>query len=244
MISVGVSSTNIGTSTSVVTPAVTPATIGSAFYVVVVQRCATALTVSLPTDTSSNTFVRIGSQIASSTPMAVDRFYCANATGGAGYQVTATRAAGAGSMSVFFVEMIGAASSPLDTSTQTTAFSQETPGAQSLTPGVGGEMLVTLVTTDQFTPTISFTAPSGFTIQQSQLVGNVNGAVGAIATNVVTAATSYNPSWTAPSNNNIVVMDSFQGNANAISTPVSGTPTLAGQTAGRVVGTIIQPQRA
>jgi hypothetical protein len=222
MISAGVSTTNIGTGTTVTTPAVAPAASGSGFYVVVVQRCATALAVNIPTDNKGNTFVRIGTQIASSTPMAVDRFYCPNATGGSGYQVSGVRAAGTGSMSVFFQEMPGAAASPLDQSTQATAFAKLNAGAQSLTPGSGGEMLCTLITTDEFSATpISFTAPAGFTTQQSQLVGNTNGAVGALATDIVTAATSYNPTWVGPSNNNIVIFDSFQGSAGA---PVRQSP--------------------
>ena len=192
------------------TGAVSTALSGSTFYVAISQFGASVIPINLPTDTAGNTYVRIGSQVTNGSSMAWDRFYCAGATGSATLKITGNASAGTNSIGVYFVEITGATASPLDQSSGAGGSGTVAPGSITISPSPNGELLISCMSAQDFTATIPFTAPSGFSILTSQTVGNNNQGNGALATDVVSASGAYNPAWTSPTGQfSAVILDSF-----------------------------------
>lgn len=211
-IGIGVSGIGLQSSgTSVTSGLITPSVSGSSLYVIVSQRGGSAtFTVNIPTDSNSNTYIRIGTQVVGGSDQTIDRFYCSNPLGGA-LTVSAT-GTGTNSYSIFVQEFTGAGwSGTLDQSSTAFGFSTISSGPITISPSASGEALVTFIMSDDFVASIPFVAPSGYTIQQSQAIGNTNAATGAMATIIETSPGTYNATWGTLSGNQLVCLDSFQG---------------------------------
>ncbi len=239
MIAVGQTSkgaTNFtGTAT---TAAVTTGAAGSTFYVGVVQSGATAATINV-TDSKGNVYTAIGTPVGDNNNRWLTRYRCVNGVGGSGHTVTAAETSATNGMTVFLIEILGAAASaPLDQSNTNAAGFVAPPmssGSITLAPGATGELAISLYQSEYSNAAVPFAEANGFTIQQSETNGtSVNGA--AIATKIITAAGAVNASWSDGTGGNFMsgVIDSFKGAtssgaalAAAAASAISATASLA-----------------
>lgn len=211
------------------TSGITTSASGSGFYVVVVTHGSTASTVSIA-DNKSNSYTHI-SQVFDTIQNYVDRFYCPAGTGGSGMTWSATLSPNnAAGIVVIPVELTGAAASSIfDSSSPAAKTGYLTPpissNSFSAAPPSGGEMLLSILTTDVFSAGITFTIPTGFTLVQSNTVssGNITGT--AVAYQVITSnQTAQAVGWNDGSGNQyyIVSLDGLFGLSTSIAVPSFG----------------------
>jgi hypothetical protein len=209
-------------SSTTTTTGITTAATGSGFYVVVSTHGGSASTVTLA-DNNSNTYTHI-SQTFDTSQNYVDRFYVANGAGGSGMTWTATLSPNNSSgIAIIAMEITGAATSSIHDASSPAAVTgaQTTPVSSnsfSATPPSGGELLVSVLTTDIYNSTISFNLPSGYTLVQSQTNSTTNIPATAVAYQVISSSgTEQATGWNYGSTNYnvIVTLDGFLGTSSA-----------------------------
>lgn len=216
--SVGVSTrTNGGTANT--TAAVTTQASGSVFEVAVFTNNASSVTPTI-TDSKSNAYTQIGSVLSDTQQDRIYRFQCPNGTGGASHTATATFGSSQLSIDTILLEMTGCAlPTPLDQSNTGTsgASGTGTPGGVSgtvtLSPPAGGEVLVSLLVTNDTVGSLPFAESSGFTIQASA-ESNANTSLQyAVGTKIVATSGTYQASWGWGGVNvwTACLIDSFKG---------------------------------
>lgn len=195
-----------------------PTTTGSGFIVAVVTTNS-ASDVTAVSDTFSNIYVQATRIVDTQNTFCFERWYVANGTGGASHQAIVTLSS---NQCVFaaLIEVKGAATTnaafygaPNDT---VYAFPTAPPYSTSLsvTPPTSGAFLLSCLgvgNSSQSSPTLS--ESSGFTII-GQTNAQAGGQVPAIGYRVVTATTTYTPSWTSVTPAGVagtVTINSFMG---------------------------------
>lgn len=220
---IGVGTVISGSATSSCTTAgVTTSATGSSFEIIAVSVPGSVPIAVSVMDSKSNSYTRIGSQINDANAQQIDRFLCTNGTGGASHTATATLASSTASWTVFFLEITGAATSGLlDQSNNDTGYLSQpwSPGNITLSAvPSSGEMMVVVVTEEEYPGTIMSAADS-FTIQQQYYNRNFgNPPCAMFATRIVTANGTYTTSVTTTaggSTNCAILIDSFLGGASA-----------------------------
>jgi len=240
VVSAGVSAaatTGATFATTLSTTGVTTQASGSAFYVDVVIDYfgASPQTPNLPTDNKGNTYVHIGTQLVDGSGRTVDRYYCQGGTGGTGHTITSTVPTSA-LYTIAFIEIKGAASSGLlDTggSNSNVGFVGSPYSSGSVTispPATYGEMMISVFSTEYNNASITFAEANGFTIQQTQVVGNANYPAIAVGTKVVTSNGTYSASWTDGNGASqiAIAIDSFLGGTGGSSCSSTGYSTTNG----------------
>jgi hypothetical protein len=217
-------------SSTTTTTGITTGAAGSGFYVVVITHGSTASTVAIA-DSKSNAYTQI-SQIFDTDQNYVDRFYCPAGTGGAGHTWTATLSPNnASGITIIPIEMTGAATSSIHDASSPAAVivNQVAPVSSnsfSATPPSGGEMLISVFTTDYYFNPIAFTAPTSFTLIQSQTNGTSTLGGCAVAYEVITSSgTAQAVNWNNGTNggNQTVTLDGFLGLSGPVTNYVQST---------------------
>jgi hypothetical protein len=200
-------------------------TTGSGF--IVAAAFAGNLTVTSVTDTFSNTYTHLTRIYDAGTNFGLERWYCANGTGGASHQANIVMS-GAATVFAALIEAKNAATSGFYVATNDTAYqySSASPYSTSLAvspPATGALLLscfVTGVNGSAVSPTL--TESSGFTIIGQENL-DTGGYVPALAYYVISSSATYTPSWTAASpagSSALVSLDSFFG-------PSGNTPSVS-----------------
>lgn len=152
------------------------------------------------TDNQANNYVRLVQTPASSVGT-VPRvsFWCTIVTASSGtFTVTGT-INGNDTMGMFALEYAGTTCNP-DKLTGGSPVSDTSPySCGSFTTSNAHDLLLTFLFTNASTGTITFTAPTGFTIEKSQ-TASASGRTGAIADEIVAATNTFTPTFAANQN--------------------------------------------
>lgn len=180
-----------------------------------------------PSDNSSNTWTRIGSQIANpgGTPSTIDRWYCPNPITGSAHTFKVSNTSGNSRFILALYPVFGSLSTSavLDQSNTNTG-SQALPwsaGNITLSSGntANGELIIAAVNNDAGTQT-SWSEANGFTIDISEIFGTgfPHNVSGAIAHKIVTSGGTYSASFSDGSTGSsdfAASIDSFIGAGSA-----------------------------
>ena len=174
--------------TSLSTGAGTSQANNSGFVVYILQATSTPATISL-TDNLGNTYTSIG-QVTDGGSRSIDRFYCAG-PGGSGQVFTAS-ASSSTPMSIFALELTSAAASFYDSSSPAVnagfAAAPYSSNSFSPTPPTAGEMLLSLLSTEEFASSITYTYPAGWIPVSSITAGTSGYPAAALAALAISAS--------------------------------------------------------
>lgn len=188
-IDIGESSEGASGGTTATTAAVTTQATGSTFVVgyVSVSVCAT------PTDSKSNTYVAIGSEVTHGGA-AIHLYYCENGTGGSGH--TATVATCGSFTTIFFVEITGGLTSGiLDSGASADASDSATPfDVTSGTTAQAVELLIAMFGSNG-TGTAAVAVSGPFTMVQDEENG-ASFSKGGIAYQITSGTGAFTASFT------------------------------------------------
>jgi hypothetical protein len=202
-------STNTETITNVTT------TSGNLLYAVVATKRSSGGPTVTMSDSKSNTWTRIGTQVTDGNGNFIDRFYVANCVGAFSHSFTASLSSIVG-VDIFVLEIKNAAVAPYDMSAVGTNGSQTPPistGSVTISPP-RSELLVSTIVSSLIASSNAYSAGSGWTIQDTVANSSSGSPSFAMASRVVTAAGTYGASWTNTNNNTtnyIAVIDAFLG---------------------------------
>lgn len=213
------------TGTTATTPARTSAATGSVFVVAATWDSGQTF-VSL-TDSKSNTYTEIQSELNASSRRS-RMWYVENGAGGANHTVTLTLNGSSGFPALFFIELTGMAlSGALDQSQRRGDAATPFTLAAGLTTAEADEILVTFLSAWNGSNPITFGEgglPSS-TIQEEVDSGATWN--GALATDIVSSVAAYNPSWTmdnpAASQEQHVWLVTFKAASGAGTVALTGT---------------------
>lgn len=206
---------NSGTFTVTTGGILTQAT-GSTFFITTSIASTGVTTV---TDSYSNSYTQIGATVDDTNGRFLRRFQCTNGVGGAGHTFSGTDSLG-GAFTLMAGELLGAAtSSALDQSnTNVNGFYDPsvtpfTSNNITITPPANGEILLAVYSSQAFVASLTFTESQGFTVAQSQVVGNTGLPALALAYKIVTGANTYHAAWSDGSTGTSMIasIDSFKG---------------------------------
>jgi hypothetical protein len=196
----------------------------STLYLICIQKGGTSpLT---PSDSASNTWTRIGSQISSpGGTLTIDRWYVKGPTTSSTHTFTVTNTSGSSRFQISCYPLTGAdPTTPLDQSNTSTASGAPPWSSGSVTVSSGnaalGEIAFSAGCSDAGTET-SWSEANGFTVDNSQVFGGgfPHNASGAFGHRTISSAATYNASWTdgATGTPNFAgVIDTFVAGASAL----------------------------
>ena len=200
--------------TSLATGSGTSQATGSGFVVYVLQATGSPAIISL-TDHFGNSYTHIA-QVTDGGNRSIDRFYC-QGTGGSGQLFTATASAST-PMSIFAVELTGAAASFYDSASPAVISGFAGPpyssNSFSASPPSGGEMLLSLLSTEEFSASITYTYPTGWTSVSSITAGTAGYPAAALAMLAISSSgTQQATGWSDGSGGSqiAVTLDGFFG---------------------------------
>lgn len=206
--------------TSVASAGVATQATGSTFVVGVIWATGASFTSFV--DNKSNTYTQIGvdREVTAADGTHCRWYRCENGAGGAGHTATLTISA-AVALSVFFLEITGAATASFDQqNSQTDAASPFT--SASITTTQAAEMLVSYIVGNSGSNPATNAESTGFTIQAG--AEETNGAsfwTGCIATRIVAATGTYNSSFTETGSTSAAVFIASFKESLAVSMPIA-----------------------
>jgi hypothetical protein len=195
-IAVGITEVSSALNNTVVTTgAVTTGTTGSVILVACSASTGVSWAGSPVTDSKTNTWTEVGSEVSFTTDPRKHRLYqCTNCTGGTSHTFSCNATTN-GTLEMFAVEFLNAATaSAIDTSNQNADDASEY--SVSVTTGTANTCIAAFVWSNSSSNPTTFNETGAFT-EQDAITDGATLWPGQSATRCVTSTGTYTPSWTA-----------------------------------------------